>query len=275
MTKIADYRVVEMLDHGNHGVFYRAEPPARLGLEAPFVALKIMERHSTDAEFRRVANELRVFAAVDSPHVVSILDAGQQDGRLFYAMPWHGDGSLADPAPVSRCLRAVVDAARGAHALHEVGVVHRDIKPANVLLDGGVARLADLGLAQMMRPGMTTTGVGPIGSIEFMEPDVIWGERASRSTDIWSLALTLHRAVCGTGAFGEIPEDNVLESFQHVLHNRPVLDGSLPDAVRPVVERALAADRGDRHPTAADFADDLEAATRSIGSTTDSPGGPS
>ena len=150
MSTVGDYRLVETLERGNHGVFYRAVPPARLGIEDAYVALKVMEQHSTDSEFRRVANELRVFAAVQSDHLVHVLDAGQQNGRLFYAMRWHPEGSLGAPAQpigVDRAVKMVAGAARGAHALHEVGVVHRDIKPANVLIDGLSARLADLGLA--------------------------------------------------------------------------------------------------------------------------------
>jgi len=261
MTRVGDYELVETLERGNHGVFYKAVPPARLGIDDDFVALKVMEQHSTDNEFRRVANELRVFASVDSEHVVRLLDAGQQHGRLFYAMPWHPDGSLETPAGIvsrAQCVRVVADAARGAHALHEVGVVHRDIKPANVLIAGQNGRLADLGLAQLMTPGMTTTGVGPVGSIEFMEPDVIWGEKAARSSDIWSLALTLHQGVCGEGVFGEIPESNVLDAFKHVLHQRPALSDVLGERLTPVVERALSEHRSDRHRTALEFAEELD-----------------
>ena len=91
-----------------------------------------------------------------------------------------------------------------------------------------------------------------------MEPDVIWGERATRASDIWSLALTLHRVVCGVGVFGDIPENNVLEAFRHVLHVRPVISGELPPALVPVLERALAERRHDRYPTAMAFAHDLD-----------------
>ncbi len=261
MTRVGDYELLETLASSNHGVFYKAIPPGRLGIGDEFVALKVMEQHSTDNEFRRVANQLRVFASVDSERVVRLLDAGQQHGRLFYAMRWHPDGSLASPAcVVSRagCVRIVADAARGAHALHEVGVVHRDIKPANILIDGQQGLLSDFGLAQLMTPAMTTTGVGSVDSIEFMEPDVIWGEKAARSSDIWSLALTLHQGVCGQGAFGEIPESNVFDAFKHVLHQRPTLSEVLGERLRPVVEKALSEHRSDRYRTALEFAEELD-----------------
>ncbi len=261
MTRIGDYRLLEPIGVGNYGTFYRAEPPARLGLDVEQVVVKVMEGNATDKDFRRVANELRIFASLHSDHLVEVYDAGHQQGRLFYAMGLYPDGSLAAPATeIDRAtqLAAIVDAARGAHELHEVGVVHRDIKPANIMLDGGRGRLSDLGLAQILTPGMTTTGIGPVGSLEFMEPDVIWGERAARATDIWSLGLTLHRVVTGDGAYGAIPENNVLEAFRHVLHQRPTLSPALPDELAPIVERALAEKRSDRYPTALALAEDLE-----------------
>lgn len=261
MNWIADYELIEVIGRGNHGVFHRARPPQRLGLSEEFVAVKVLERNATDADFHRLATELRVFSSVQSPHLVTLYDAGQQEGRLFYAMRWYSEGSLdGSTADTSTRIQAVVDAARGAHALHEVGVVHRDVKPANIMLAGGRGFLADLGLAQVWSPGMTTTGVGPIGSIEYMEPDIVYGERAMRTSDVWSLAMTLHHVLAGVGCYGDIPEKSVLDAFRHVLHTRPTISPAIQGPVRAVIERALAETRVDRHQTAAEFADDLERA---------------
>lgn len=258
MNRIGDYQLLGPVGDGNHGTFYKARPPARLGLDAEFVTLKVMPGHATDREFRRVANELRVFAALSSDYLVEVYDAGHQNGRLFYAMGWYPGGTL-DEAQVrpAALAAAIADAAVGAHELHEVGVVHRDIKPQNILLDNGQGRLRDLGLAQILTPGMTTTGIGPVGSIEYMEPQVIWGERAARASDIWSLGMTLHRVLSGEGAFGEIPEHSVLDAFRHVLHRRPEISPDLPAALRPIVAKAIAAERADRYATALELAHDL------------------
>ena len=257
---IADYDFIEELGAGNHGRYYLADAPARLGLGDARVAVKVLDRRAGESEFRRVANELRIFHSVRSGHLVRIHDAGYADGVLFYAMQHHPDGSLADPArPLDDAARArlVADAARGAHDLHEVGVVHRDIKPANILIDDGRGMLTDLGLARLLSPGMTSTGVGPVGSIEFMSPGAILGERASRATDLWALGVTLHSTLAREGVYGRIPDSNVMEAFTHVLGTAPAVSPRLPEAYRPLVERCLG--RGDPIATAADLADAIDA----------------
>ena len=260
MEGIADYRFTKELGAGNHGRYFLAPAPERLGLGDVTVAVKVLDRRASESDFKRVANELRIFHAVESDHLVEVHDAGYADGVLFYAMRYYPDGSLERPArELSETERAalVAGAARGAHDLHEVGVVHRDVKPANILIDGTTARLTDLGLARLLSPGMTSTGIGPIGSIEFMSPQAILGERASRATDIWALGVTLHRVLTDEPIYGAIPDGNVMDAFTHVLRTPPQVSERLPERYRPVVERCLR--RGAAFTTAAELADEIDA----------------
>ncbi len=251
---IADYEFVESLGKGNHGDFWLARPPARLGLAAnELVAVKTLGQRASDADFRRMGNELRVYASVDSPYLVEVLDAGHQDGRLFYTTRYFADGSLGSPArPLERreVCRAVADAARAAHALHEAGIAHRDIKPSNVMLESGRGRLSDLGLAQVINPGQTVTGIGPVGTIEYLAPEVIRGERASRASDVWALGVTLHRVLTGRPVYHDLPTSSLVDALRRILTDRPVIDPSLAEAERAIVARCLEADPADRHPTA-------------------------
>lgn len=260
---IADYAFVEELGAGSYGRFFTARPPERLGLEVDLVAVKVLDRRATDTEFRRVAEELRLFASLGSPHLVDVYDVGyaSNGGILYFAMAYHPDGSLGRPAHAlerGEAAQAVADAARGAHALHEVGVVHRDIKPSNILLRGGRGLLSDLGLTPLLAPGMTTTGVAPIGTIEFMDPSTLSGGRASRQTDIWSLGLNLHRALTGAGVYAGMPDDSPMEALRHMLRERPAVSGALDPDLRRVVERCIAPEPGQRFPTAAALADEIE-----------------
>lgn len=263
---IADYQIVEKMGAGANGVLFRAVPPARLESERDLVALKVLGHTATSDDFRRFANEIRLFVAADSPYLVTVLDAGHQAGTLFYAMELMEGGSLDDAAnrrdrSEGDVAEIVACAARGAHALHEVGVAHRDIKPSNILIGPRASVLSDLGLAQILNPGSLLTGSGPIGPIEFMSPSIARSERATRATDIWALAATFHRVVTGRSVYGDIPTKSVVTAFQHIARTPPTVSDGLSADVRSCLERALAIDGSARYRTAAEFAEELEELT--------------
>lgn len=261
MQGIADYRFVRPLGEGAHGTFYLAVPPPRLGMSVEHVAVKVLTGSTDEETIRRTTRELRAFASAASPYLVTLYDAGQQDGSFFYAMEYFPGGSLGAPAtPLTRTqvLMAVAQASRAAHALHEAGVVHRSIKPENILLHESGARLSDLGLAQALAPGQTVTGLGPIGTVEYLEPVILLGQRGSRASDIWSLGITLHRALTGVGVYGELSQSDPLFAVRTVLSTKPVLSASLEAADAALVARCLAPEAADRPATAAELADALE-----------------
>lgn len=259
---IADYEFVRSLGEGNYGEFHLARTPARLPVEAEFVAVKVLTGPTSADTFRRATRELKVFAGVRSPYLVALYDAGQEDGTFYYAMAYHPLGSLATPArPLTRdeVLRAVTHAALAAHALHEVGVVHRDIKPANILLHEEGAHLSDLGLAQILTPGQTTTGVGSVTAVEYLDPAIVRGEPASRATDIYALGATLHRALAGTGIHGELPDSDPLLALRRVLSSPPTIDPALEPAAAALVRACLDPDPTRRPATADGLAHQISA----------------
>ncbi len=257
---IADYEFVRDLGDGNYGTFHLAKTPPRLPVESEFVAVKVLAGGTTDETFRRSTRELQLFASIQSPYLVRLFDAGQEGGTFYYAMEYHPLGSLATPGrPLNRAevLRAMTHAARAAHDLHEVGCVHRDIKPANVLLHEQGAVLSDLGLAQILNPGQTVTGIGSLGSMEFMDPVVVRGARPSRACDIWSLGATLHRALTGEGIYGELPDAPLL-ALRVVLSSEPLLAPSLSPDEAAVIRHCLEADSSKRPISAAEVASEIE-----------------
>jgi serine/threonine protein kinase len=256
---------VERLGEGNHGTFWLARRPDRLDrIDAEFVAVKTLSHRASDQDFARMANELRIYAAIESPHLVPVVDAGHQDGRLYYATPYFADGSLGSPSrPMmwDEVKQAIAQAARGAHALHEAGIAHRDIKPDNIMVElpGPQARLGDLGLAQVLNPGQTVTGIGPVGTIEYLAPEQVHGHPAGRASDIWALGVTLHRSLTGRGVYKSFPVGSLLDALRHVGDARPHVDPELDDALASIVRRCLADDPADRYGTAAELAEQLDA----------------
>ena len=256
---IADYRVIRLLGEGNHGRYYLARPPARLGLSEEFVAIKVFGDRVGEQAYERGVRELRAFASVRSPYLVRVFDAVLEDS-FVYAMEYFPLGSLAAsarPLPRPAVLTALEHAARAAHALHEAGIAHADIKPANVLVaDDGGGRLSDLGLARFLNPGSTVTGMGRASSVEFLDPELLAGARPSRRTEVWALGATIHRALAGTGLYGELPDTQPLLAIRRVLSSRPQVHPSLAPADAAVVRDCLA--EGETRPaTAAEVADRL------------------
>jgi len=264
---IADYRFIRVLGAGNHGVFYLAGRPERLRIDAEYVAVKVLSGSNSQDTFRRATRELAAFAAVSSPYLVTLYDAGQQGDDLYYSMEYLPAGSLADPAEKLRpetILAAVADAARAAHALHEAGIAHNDIKPGNVLLYDGGGKLSDLGLSRLLTPGLTITGLGSAGSVEYLDPAVIRGETPSRATDIFALAATLHRALTGEGLYGTLPEDNTMVAMRRVLSKPPVVASRLPAGIRDVIVTAINENPAARPATALELAERIDALSSDI-----------
>ena len=259
---VADYELVRLLGEGNHGRYYLARPPSRLGLAEEFVALKVFGDRVGEQAFDRGVRELRAFAAVESEYLVKVFDAVLEDG-MVYATEHFPLGSLAEPArPLARpdVITALEHAAHATHALHEAGFAHGDIKPSNVLLaetaEGIAGRLTDPGLSRVLTPGTTLTSMGKAGTVEFVDPDILAGARPSRRTEVWALGATINRALSGSGLYGDLPDSQPLLAIRKVLSGTPQVSPALSPAEADVVRSCLA--EGDaRLTTAAEVADHL------------------
>jgi serine/threonine protein kinase len=261
---IADYSFVKPLGAGS-GSFYLARPPARLGIEGEFVAVKTWRTAAGPDALRRAVSELKHFAAaarVDSAYLVRLYDVGQEGDVFFCGMEYLPLGSLATPPDGlgrAKLIRAMAHACRAAHALHEAGMAHRNIKPSNVLLHAHGAKLSDLGLVQILSPGMTVSGFGSMGPVEYLDPRIVGNrERPSRASDIWSLGATLHRVLTRAGIYGELPADDPLYAVRKALNERPQLDPGLRPDERRLVAACLSADPAARPRTALVVAEELE-----------------
>jgi eukaryotic-like serine/threonine-protein kinase len=254
---IADYEFVHLLGEGSHGSFWLARCPARLGRAEPYVAIKTFAHRADDADFQRLTSELQRYMQVGSPQLAELYDVGLQNDTLYYAGRYFPDGSLAQPArPFTRAsvLAAITDAALAAHALHEAGIAHRSIKPGNIYIDGDHAKLGDIGLLQVLNPGQTITGLDHVGSIEYLAPELIQGQPASRATDLWALGATMHRVLTARSIYPDVPQGSLLQALRYLVSQRPVLSDRLRDDEREMIELTLGADPAARPATALEFA---------------------
>jgi serine/threonine-protein kinase len=203
------YDVTRRIGRGGMGVVYAA---VHRDLERD-VALKLLSPDLADSEdYRnRFIREARVLARLDSPHIVRVHDAGEQDGWLFIATELLPDGDLHDllnstgPLPAELAIDLVSQVADGLAAAHDAGVLHRDIKPSNVLVrvrpDGSrQAVVCDFGISAVVGADHTKTA-GVIGTLGYMAPERHEGQPASVASDVYALGCLLYALVAGQAPY--------------------------------------------------------------------------
>lgn len=258
-ASIADYQVQRALGYGNSGRVYLARPPLRLGLAEEFVAIKVFNGPCHDAAYERAVEELRAVAALASPYLTRVFEGGLEASSFFYAMDYVPLGALASPGRPLRpteVLLAVSHAASAAHAMNEAGIAHGAIKPQNVLIGTHSALLSDVGLGRLLRPGLTMTGVATSSSVEYLDPAVLRGGSPSRSSEVWALGATLHRALTGVGLYGELSDTEPLRAIRRVMSATPRIAPHLPAEAAALIQACLVSPE-QRIPTAGALAQRL------------------
>jgi serine/threonine-protein kinase len=273
------YRLARLLGRGGMGEVYEAE---HLGT-GRCVAVKLVHakarapRGAAELRFRREASAA---GAIESPHVVAVLDAGRDEasGDLYLGMErlrgedlqrlLRREGALRPDV----ALRIAAQALRGLAKAHEAGVVHRDVKPANLFLartgEGAVTvKLLDFGIAKV-RPeggytgGLTATG-DVLGSPLYMSPEQMRGSRdVDGRADLWSLGSVLYCALTGRAPYQHVEDAlDLALAFSSGDAPPPVraLAPSAPPEAEAIVTRALALDPALRWPTAAAMLSAVEA----------------
>jgi hypothetical protein len=244
-------------------------------LDSP-VAIKVLADNWAWDELirRRFVEEGRYLRRVESPHVVTVYDAGElDDGRPYLVMTYADQGTLADRLGAGRAdrrlttaqaLTVVDEVAAGLRALHDRGILHRDIKPANVLfrsVHGGTdvrAMVGDLGLGKALDMSSRLTLAG--GTPSFVAPEQAAGEPLDARADQYSLATLAFLLLTGRRPFDHL-------DLQAAAEPGPVPPLSTQElafdpTVEAVVHRGLAPRPEDRFATVTDFSAALAEAIR-------------
>jgi serine/threonine protein kinase len=268
-TVIGGLRIDAVAGRGGMGVVYRAH---ELALDRT-VAMKIVNPElANDPEFReRFRREARLAAALDHPHVVPIYRAGEDDGNLYLTMRYVEGTDLAamitDHGRIEprAAVEIISQVASALDAAHQRGLVHRDVKPANVLVtqrDGKLhTYLTDFGISKdANEDGMTKSGV-VVGSLSYIAPEQLAGDRADGRADVYSLGCVLFQALTGDVPFPRT--STAAQMFAHLNAPPPPLGEKVPALRGPleqVVAKALAKRPQDRYATAGEFGRAAQAA---------------
>jgi ABC-type branched-subunit amino acid transport system substrate-binding protein/tRNA A-37 threonylcarbamoyl transferase component Bud32/DNA-binding beta-propeller fold protein YncE len=258
----AGYRVESLVARGGMGVVYRATDLS-LGRQ---VALKLIAPElAEDARFRtRFLKESRLAASLDHPNVVPIYEAREADGQLYLAMRYVEGSDLKavlrrhGRLTPERAVAVLSQVAAALDAAHRRGLVHRDVKPGNVLIDqDDHAYLTDFGVTKQVGGASTDTGQ-LVGTLDYLAPEQIRGEKVDARTDGYALACVLYECLAGAPPFHRATEAETL--WAHMQEEPAALREHR--TLTPVLKRALAKQRDDRYGSCAELIDE---ARRAVG----------
>ncbi|MEA2311323.1 MAG: hypothetical protein QOE28_1291, partial [Solirubrobacteraceae bacterium] len=269
-TVFAGHVIEAVAGRGGMGVVYRARQVS-LGR---VVALKVIAPAlmEDDGVRRRFVRESRIAASIDHPNVIPIYYTGAEDGVAYIAMRFVAGDDLrtlvrrSGPLDPARAARIVAQVASALDVAHAAGLVHRDVKPANVLLaQGDHAYLTDFGLTKRVQSqaGDATRSGHWVGTLDFVAPEQIRGERVDARADVYGLGCLLHYALTGAPPFQREGDESKL--WAHLCESPPPPSGAVPDlpvTLDAVVARALAKAPADRYPSAGDLGRSALAVTK-------------
>jgi serine/threonine-protein kinase len=252
---LGDYRIEGIVGVGRMGVVYLAIDRS----SGRAVALKVLrEDIGVDPVYReRFRREGELLSALEHPHIIPIYGVGEIDGELFIASRLVSStlrhAILDGPIGVDEAMSVLICVAGALDAAHAVGVVHRDVKPANVLVDRGARDvfLGDFGLARDPEREALTAPGQVLGTIDYMAPELLDGERVGPATDIYGLACLAVETLTGTVPF--VKDTDAATMYAHIVESPPSVSArrpELPKALDDVLAAGMAKDPDDRQGSA-------------------------
>jgi serine/threonine protein kinase/WD40 repeat protein len=257
------------------------------------VAIKILPaKFAADTDrLNRFEQEARATSALNHPNILTVYDIGTHDGAPYIVTELLEGEELRDRLdhggiPLRKVSEYAQQIVNGLEAAHGKGIVHRDLKPENLFItEDERVKILDFGIAKLSEPGPAGTATGSedatrkvltnpgvvMGTVGYMSPEQVRGEKADQRSDIFSFGAILHEMITGRRAFRR---DTVAETMTAILKEEPEdLSATIPGinpALERIVQRCLAKKPERRFHTAHDLGfalESLSAPTTSSGKT--------
>ena len=205
-------------------------------------------------------------AQLSHPHIVGVIDAGEDDGRPYIVFEYVEGETLKDRIrrlgrlPITEAVAYAIEIARALGAAHARHIVHRDVKPQNVLIDHeGSAKVTDFGIARTLEEDGLTADGRVLGTTDYVSPEQALGQDVTGQSDLYSLGVVLYEMLTG-----EVPftgESQVAVAMKHVRETIPDVQLKRPEisaALASVVDTATAKRLDERYADDAELIADLE-----------------
>jgi tRNA A-37 threonylcarbamoyl transferase component Bud32 len=258
------YRLDAQIGAGGMSTVYKAFD---LNLERR-VAIKLLHREmSADSDqLERFRREARAVAQLSHPHIVGVIDAGEDENRPYIVFEYVEGETLKDRIrrlgrlPVDESLAYAIEIARALGCAHAHDIVHRDVKPQNVLLDPeGSAKVTDFGIARSLRDDGLTADGRVLGTTDYVSPEQALGHDVDGQSDIYSLGVVLFEMLTGDVPFHG--ENQISVAMKHVREDLPDIQQIRPEAsatTAAVLDRMTDKDLAHRYRDVPSLVADLE-----------------
>jgi eukaryotic-like serine/threonine-protein kinase len=262
-TRLGPYKIEAPIGAGGMGEVYRATD-TRLNRD---VAVKVLPSLLTaePSAKQRFEREAHTASALNDPHICTIYDVGEHEGRQFLVMELLEGQTLkqymdGQALAVEQVLKLGMQIAGALQTAHSKGIIHRDVKPANIFVTvGGDVKVLDFGLAKLLPPSdhdatlsLTLTEPQAIfGTLPYMAPEQLRGENTDARRDLWRVGAVLYEMATSQRPFSEEVAPRLIDAILHEPPTPPrALNGTIPADLERIILKCLDKDPENRYQSA-------------------------
>jgi serine/threonine protein kinase len=269
-TRLGPYKIEEPIGAGGMGEVYRAtDTRLNRNVAVKILPLRLTAEPGAKLRFER---EAHTASALNDPHICTIYDVGEHEGRQFLVMELLEGRTLqqymdGQGLAVERVVQLGMQISTALQTAHGKGIIHRDVKPANIFVtDSGQVKVLDFGLAKLLPPidqdathSLTLTEpLVVLGTLPYMAPEQLRGDKTDARTDIWGVGAVLYEMSTRQRPFREQLSTLLTDAILHKSPTAPrALNPTIPPELERIILKCLDKDPENRYQSAAELVVDL------------------